>query len=105
MLLIVNSENNVLALVSLPPAVPPRDQECSLLPAFSRLSFSLQPQQPHLLKSRWQKVLGIFVKLLNLAASQSETALKGADAVWEMIEIWHSCGRQLLNLQGQQAGP
>lgn len=74
---IFNSEKNVPALPSLPPALPPWAQECSLLPAFSSLSFSPQTQQPCLLKSRRQKVLGIFVKLLNLAASQRETALKG----------------------------
>lgn len=62
-----------------------------MLPVFSSLSFSPQPQQPRLLKSRRQKVLGIFIKLLKLAASQRETALKGADAVWEMIEIRHPC--------------
>lgn len=76
-----------------------------MLPVFSRLSFSPQPRQPRLLKSRQQKVLGIFVKLLNLAVSQKETALNGAEAVWEMIEIWHSCGRLFLNVRGAAGGP
>ena len=84
---IFNSEKNVPALLSFPPAAPRWDQERGLLPAFGSLSLSPQPQQPRLLKSRRQKVLGIFIKLSTLAAGQRETALRGAGA---MIEIRHS---------------
>lgn len=45
------------------------------------------------------------MKLLDLAASQGETALNGPKAVWEMIEIWHSCGRLFLNVRGAAGGP
>lgn len=102
---IFNSEKNVPALLSFPPAAPRWDQERGLLPAFRSLSLSPQPQQPRLLKSRRQKVLGIFIKLSTLAAGQRETALRGAGAVGDMIEIRHSCGGQFLGLLGAAGGP
>ena len=50
------------------------------------------------------KGLGNFRKTLKPGCEPKGNSSERADAVWEMMEIWHSCGGQFLKVRGRQAG-